>query len=150
MSSQIPDGFDLDLNGLCEMVVRNDLRSAKLPEDTILAELNRHGYSEDTVFAVKLALEEAMTNAVKHGNKCDPTKRITVRYHIAPQRVIIMVRDEGCGFHPDTVPDPTAAENIERPNGRGIMLIHSYMTKVYYSPSGNEVWMLKLRDEPRN
>ena len=53
------------------------------------------------------------------------------------------MRDEGPGFRPELVPAPTADENLERPNGRGIMLMHAYMTKICYNETGNEVWMLK-------
>lgn len=132
---------------MTEMVIPNDLRSAKEPEDRILAELERLGYPPDTVFAIKLALEEAMTNAVKHGNCNDPSKRILVRFSLTTERMVVMVRDEGNGFCPDSVPDPTRLENLERPNGRGIMLMNSYMSRVCYSPAGNEVWMMKRRDE---
>lgn len=143
----IPDGFEVTQAEISELVVRNDLRSAKEPEDEILRELERRRYSPDCVFAIKLALEEAMTNAVKHGNCNDPTKHITVRYAVDDRRVVVMVRDEGNGFCPQAVPDPTCGENLERPNGRGIMLMQSYMTRVWYSPNGNEVWMLKYRDD---
>lgn len=144
MSMQPPAEFGISEQELDELVIPNDLRSAKQPESHILALLVRHGYDPDTVFAIKLALEEAMTNAVKHGNRNDTSKCITVRYCVDPRRVVIMVRDEGCGFCPERVPDPTAEENLERPNGRGIMLMHSYMTRVCYNQAGNEVWMLKL------
>ena len=142
-----PTEFGVDDAALLELAVPNDLRSAKLPEGRILAELDRFGYEPDAAFAVKLALEEAVTNAVKHGNRNDPSKRITVRFHVDAERVIIMVRDDGPGFRPACVPDPTAEENLERPNGRGIMLMHSYMTHVCYNESGNEVWMFKRRYE---
>lgn len=147
MPMDIPEGFEVSSAEITELVVRNDLRSAKEPEDHILRELERREYSPDCVFAIKLALEEAMTNAVKHGNCNDPNKHITVRYAIDDRRVVVMVRDEGRGFCPQAVPDPTAGENLERPNGRGIMLMNSYMTRVWYSPNGNEVWMLKYRDD---
>lgn len=139
----VPQDFGVSESALDEIVVRSDLRSAKTPECRILTLLERCGYDADTVFAIKLAFEEAMTNAVKHGNRNDPSKRIIVRYLIDPRRVVLMVRDEGCGFCPDKVPDPTADENLERPNGRGIMLMQSYMTRVCYNRAGNEVWMLK-------
>lgn len=139
----VPREFDVSERDLTELVVPNDLRSAKQPEDRIMAELVRCGYDTDTIFAIKLALEEAMTNAVKHGNKNDASKKITVCFHISPRRVVIMVRDQGCGFCPDAVPDPTAEENLERPSGRGLMLMSAYMTKVKYNDTGNEVWLLK-------
>lgn len=144
----IPSEFGIDETVLVEMTIPNDLRSAKLPEDQILAALENCGYDADTIFAIKLALEEAMTNAVKHGNRFDATKQICVRYHVNPSRVVVMVRDQGPGFCLNDVPDPTADENLERPSGRGIMLIHSYMTKVAYNDCGNELWMLK--ENPAN
>lgn len=139
--------FGVDQGDLAEVIVPNDLRSAKRAEDRIMAELARYGYDADTSFAIKLSLEEAITNAVKHGNKNDPAKRIVVRFQITVQRTVIMVADDGTGFSPEKVPDPTADKNLERPNGRGIMLMHAYMTKVWFSETGNEVWMLKDRRE---
>lgn len=130
---------------MSELVVPNDLRSAKAPEQLIIAELERCGYDADAIFALKLGLEEAMTNAVKHGNRNDPAKQIVVRFMITPHRAVIMVRDEGPGFCPTKVPDPTADENLERPNGRGIMLMHCYLTRVCYNQCGNEVWLVKDR-----
>lgn len=143
-----PPDFGIDDSALTNLTVSNDLRSVREPEARILAELARHGYESDTAFAVKLAYEEAVTNAVKHGNCNDHSKNVHVRYYVDPERVVIAVRDEGCGFCPEDIPDPTADENLERPCGRGIMLIGAYMTKVRYSAAGNEVWMLKLNERP--
>ncbi|MCK6455228.1 MAG: ATP-binding protein [Phycisphaerae bacterium] len=131
---------------LQEMVVESTLSAAKKPEAAILSEVERCGYSEDDIFAIKLSLEEAMTNAVRHGNRCDASKHVTIRYAVTPERTIIIVRDEGPGFCPDRVPDPTAPENIERPSGRGIMLIRAYMTHVEYSATGNEITMVKVNE----
>ena len=135
--------FGIREQDLEQIVIPSDLRAAKEPEQRILDELARQGYSEDARFAIKLALEEALTNAIKHGNRNDPRKHVTIRYRITPQRAIIAIRDEGRGFCPDNVPDPTADENLERPNGRGIMLMHAYMTRVRYNPAGNEVWLMR-------
>lgn len=140
---QAPDDFGIRDADLTEVVVPNDLRSVKQPEDRIMSALSRCQYDEETIFAIKLALEEALTNGVKHGNRNDPGKKLRVRYFVNPERTVIMVGDEGCGFAPDCVPDPTAEENLERPNGRGIMLMHAYMTRVRYNDAGNEVWLLK-------
>jgi serine/threonine-protein kinase RsbW len=143
----IPAEFGVAEADLTELVVANDLRQAREPEQRIMDELVDKGYDPDTVFAVKLALEEALTNAVKHGNCGDPDKHVRIRYVVEPARVVLMVADEGCGFCPDDVPDPTLAENLERPSGRGIMLMQSYMTKVRFNEVGNEVWLLKERQE---
>ena len=147
MADCTPDGFDIDPADMTEVVVPNNLRAAKKPEDQILAAPERSGYSADTIFAIKLALEEAMTNAVKHGNRNDPTKHITVLYIVNESYTVVVVRDEGAGFCPAAVPDPTHTENLERPFGRGIMLMNSYMTKVHFCEDGNEVWMLKNKNE---
>jgi serine/threonine-protein kinase RsbW len=144
---KVPADFGVDDTELTEVVVRSDLHSAKQPEGQIINEMLRQGYDADAAFGLKLALEEAMTNAVKHGNCNDPNKTIVVRYFVGPQRVVVMVRDEGCGFCPDVLPDPTTDDNLERPNGRGIMLMQSYMTRVCFNEAGNEVWMLKQRQE---
>ena len=140
---KVPADFGVDDSALIDVTVPNDLACLREPEARIIAELRRCGYDDDTVFAIKLAFEEAATNAVKHGNCGDRSKRVHLRYYVDPQRIILMVRDEGCGFRPEEVPDPTADENLERPSGRGLMLMHSYMTKVHYSEAGNEVWLLK-------
>lgn len=143
MAMKVPPEFGVEDADLTNVVVPSDLRSMKDPETAIMGELHRCGYDEDTIFAIKLAFEEAVTNAVKHGNRNDPTKRVHLRYHVDPDRIVFMVRDEGCGFCPDEVPDPTRDENLERPSGRGLMLMQSYMTQVRYSDAGNEVWLLK-------
>lgn len=139
----VPEDFSVDEASLAELVASSDLRSAKASGDRILAELARHKYDSDTIFAIKLALEEALANAIKHGNGNDPSKHIVIRFHIGGEHVAIMVRDEGNGFRPNAIPDPTANTNLERPYGRGIMLMYAYMTKVRFNEAGNEVWMLK-------
>lgn len=126
-----------------EIIVPSDLASAKRPEEYILAEVERLGYSESAIFAVKLALEEAITNAVRHGNRSDPAKCVTVRYDVTPDRIHIEIADEGPGFEPGHVPDPTLPENIDRPNGRGIMLMRAYLDVVEYVGRGNIVRLVK-------
>lgn len=127
-----------------EITVPNDLAAAKQPETLILSELARCGYSQNISFAVKLALEEAVTNAFRHGNKCDPAKHIRVRYQIDKQRIEIEVCDEGDGFCPDAIPDPTLPEFIDRPHGRGIMLMRAYLDEVSYDRNGTLVRLVKL------
>jgi len=139
----VPSEFGVRETDLVEMVVPNDLLSARQSEERIMNDLAHCNYSANVTFAIKLSLEEALTNAVKHGNNNDASKRLVVRYSVNPRRVIIMVRDEGHGFAPTRVPDPTADENLECPSGRGIMLMHAYMTRVHFNKAGNEVWLLK-------
>ena len=132
------------LNEFKEITLQNDLAAAKKPEELILKEAAERGYGENATFAIKLALEEAMTNAFRHGNKCDPSKQILVRYKVTSDRIEIEVRDEGEGFCPGEVPDPTQPGFIERPHGRGIMLMRAYLDEVEFSGSGNSVRLVKL------
>jgi serine/threonine-protein kinase RsbW len=124
--------------------IPSTLVDAKKPEGHILLEVAACGYDEDATFAIKLALEEAMTNAVRHGNGNDPTKHIKVRYAVSPEMVVICVCDEGPGFQPECVPDPTQPERLSLPCGRGIMLMKAYMTDVEYRCNGREVRMVKV------
>lgn len=130
-----------------EIKVASTYRAAKEPEVEILKEVKRFGYCQEASFAIKLALEEAMTNAVKHGNSQDSSKSITVRYAVDAQRAIIIVRDEGGGFEPDTIPDPTKPDRLVLPSGRGIMLMRAYMDEVRYRDNGCEVYLMKRNNE---
>jgi len=124
-------------------VIRSDPRQICVAQRAIMKELERRQYRQEAVFAIKLALEEALANAVKHGNCCDPSKRVTVRYAVNDERAVIIVRDEGGGFVPEDVPDPTTPERLSVPNGRGIMLMRAYMDEVCYRDHGREVCFVK-------
>ena len=126
--------------------VPSTLQDAKKPEAVILREVRRCGYSQDATFAIKLALEEAIINAVKHGNHNDESKTVTVRYCVTPEQTVIVVRDQGGGFEPDKVPDPTAPDRLSLPDGRGIMLMRAYLTDLWYSPCGREVCLIKRNE----
>jgi len=103
------------------------------------------GYPEADVFAVRLALEEAVVNAIKHGNQGDPSKEVCVRCKVGAERVMVEVEDQGNGFNPKKVPDPLALENLERSCGRGVFLMRHYMTWVRFNERGNRVTLCKRR-----
>lgn len=98
---------------------------------------------EDTIFDLRLAAQEAVVNAVEHGNHCDETKKVYVHCWLNGDSLIVTVRDEGCGFDPRNVPDPTLPENILKEHGRGIFLMRNLCDEVRYSPLGNEVTLIK-------
>ena len=129
-----------------ERVIPSDLGEARRVQDEIEEALQAARYGDRDIFAIKLALEEALVNAIKHGNQMDPAKRVRVAYTVTPERFDIRITDEGPGFNPDDVPDPTAPENLERRCGRGLLLIRNYMTEVNYHGRGNVVTMSKLRN----
>jgi serine/threonine-protein kinase RsbW len=94
--------------------------------------------------AIDLALREALVNAIVHGNKRDATKRVKVEGYALPDRqVLVVVRDEGEGFDPSLLDDPTKPENIERATGRGIFLIRQFMDEVQFRDQGREIQMKK-------
>ena len=97
-------------------------------------------------FAVRLALDEALVNAVKHGNKNDASKTVYVECSIDENEIVVQIEDQGPGFIPEGLPDPTAEENLGRPNGRGVMLMRAYMTEVDFNERGNRVILTKRRD----
>ena len=127
-----------------KMVIGSDLKSARKVEQRVLRETARYGYSEACRFAIRLALEEGLNNAIRHGSRSDAKKRIEVLCRIDEHRAAITITDEGSGFDPETVPDPTADENLEKPSGRGTMLMRAYMDEVRYNERGNQVHMVKL------
>ncbi|MEL6497206.1 MAG: ATP-binding protein [Planctomycetota bacterium] len=100
------------------------------------------GYSEASCFAVRLALEEAVINAFRHGHRdLDESVPVQVRYSIGPASIAISIEDAGPGFNPSEVPDPTAPENITKTSGRGLLLIRSYMSEVRHNDRGNRIEM---------
>jgi serine/threonine-protein kinase RsbW len=111
--------------------------------DEVTAAMRSLGYREEDIFGVRLALEEALVNAIKHGHKYDPSKRVTVRYRIRPEHVLVDVEDQGPGFDPSGVPDPTAPENLERASGRGLLLMRCYTSWLRHNKRGNRVLLCK-------
>jgi len=99
----------------------------------LMKRLAAAGYGERAEYGVRLALEEALINAMKHGNKMDRRKKIRVRYLLDDRRVMISVADEGSGFDPDAVPDPTEDENLEVTHGRGIVLMRAYVAELRFN-----------------
>ena len=129
-----------------KIVIPSDLKEAHALQQKLLREVQLAGYCEDVCFAIRLALDEALCNAVKHGNKLNAELKVEVEYSIDAESVRIAVTDEGEGFNPDQVDDPTQKNNLERPSGRGVMLIKAYMSEVRYNERGNRVEMVKNRN----
>ena len=114
--------------------------------DTIADRMTEAGYPWKDVFAVRLACEEATVNAIKHGNQNYPCKQVFVRFHIDREFVLIEVQDEGGGYKPHLVPDPKC--NLERPSGRGLLLIQHYASWVELNEPGNCIRFCKYPSIP--
>lgn len=126
-------------------VIPSDLSAARRLQGEIEESLHHVHYSEQEIFAIKMAVEEALVNAIKHGNQMDPDKSVKVCYRVEHERFDISITDQGPGFDPTDVPDPTAPENLERPCGRGLLLMRYYMTDVSFADRGTTIAMNKVR-----
>ena len=123
-------------------VLKNARQEIEQAERAILEAIERLDFGASCSFGIRLALEEALSNAFKHGNQEDPGKTVNLDCRISPGRIEIEVEDQGFGFDPTAVPDPTEQENVEIPAGRGLMLMRSFMTSVTILPPGNRVQMV--------
>ncbi len=111
----------------------------------IVENLERIGWPEQELFGVHMALEEAIMNAIKHGNRECPDKMVQIVVEATPTSFLLRVTDEGTGFDPARVPDCTADENLELCCGRGLALMRHYMDEVRYNEAGNSVEIHKSR-----
>lgn len=128
-----------------EVTIPSDTTRGHEVQEEILERLQFSGFPEHDLFGVRLALEEGIVNAIKHGNGLNPSKSVSVKCTYDGVRVIVEIEDEGPGFVPEDVPDPTADENLQKPSGRGLMLMKAFMTRVEYNEKGNRVLLEKER-----
>ncbi len=127
--------------------LQNDPDQFRDAERALLDAVEKMQFPTASAFAVRLALEEAVVNGFKHGNRNRPDSVVRLHWSVDKDLIRITVEDEGKGFQPDDVPDPREPENLERPSGRGIMLMRAYMTRVDYSDEGNRVEMIYERPQ---
>jgi serine/threonine-protein kinase RsbW len=113
--------------------------------DALLAQLRRDDWEPHDVFGIHMAVEEALVNAITHGNKEDPSKRVAVRWQSSPERLRVEIIDEGRGFDPQLLQDPTCDAYLSEPHGRGLMLIRWFMSTVKFLGAGNHLVMEKER-----
>ncbi|MFH0807793.1 MAG: ATP-binding protein [Elusimicrobiota bacterium] len=100
--------------------------------------------NEQGIFDVKLALEEALTNAMRHGNALDQSLKVDVSIEVYPEKIIMDIRDEGKGFDFQNLPDPTDKSNVDKPSGRGVFLMRRVMDKVEFYGGGSGVKLTKF------
>jgi serine/threonine-protein kinase RsbW len=103
-------------------------------------------WPDKQIFHVRLALEEALVNAIHHGNGGDPRKAVRVWWEVRHDEVEIVIEDEGPGFDPTLVPDPRESANLDRPGGRGLLLMRAFLTTLSYNEQGNRVTLYKRRN----
>jgi serine/threonine-protein kinase RsbW len=132
-------------------VQTTDLYTLQLPsvlesitelETLIEAIADKYKVSEDTFGNMMTCLNEVVNNAIVHGNKLDPDKKVIVNVEIEPKRITWTITDEGPGFDYVHLADPTAAENIENLSGRGVFIVKMLADQCVFNAAGNEVELL--------
>ena len=117
-------------------------------QDRIVQMMERFSYSVRDVFAVRLSFEEGMANAIKHGNQMDESRLVRVSCRIDATKLRVEIQDQGAGFDPGAVPDPTQEEFIERPTGRGLLLMRVYMNFCEFADGGRCLILERERNSP--
>lgn len=148
--SACPLKRDKLVSNFCE-IIPSTLPALDGVLEKVLAAVKGMPCAPEEIDAVELALREALANAILHGNQSDPTKNVIVACFCeceGPGGLLLVVRDEGLGFDPAKVPDPTAAQAIYSAHGRGIFLMRQLMDDVQYRNSGSEVELRKHREPP--
>lgn len=109
----------------------------------LIAALQEHQWGEEDQFGIRMAIEESVMNAIRHGNKCDAAKPVHIVMRFSESKFYAKVTDQGGGFDPDCIADPTCEDNVAKPCGRGVMLMKNFVDSVKYNDAGNEVEMMK-------
>jgi serine/threonine-protein kinase RsbW len=123
--------------------IRSELPEGRCFVEAVVEQLRLLKWPNMEIFAVRMSLEEAVVNAIKHGNQFDPGKMVHIECRITPTKIWVDIEDEGAGFDPCSVPDCTADENLDKPSGRGLHLMRHYMTHIEYRKDGKRVVMEK-------
>jgi serine/threonine-protein kinase RsbW len=126
-------------------VIPSDTAAGRRVLCEVLRELEARHWSRRDVFAVHLAMEEALVNAIKHGNRLDPDKHVRISCRMSPELIRVEISDEGAGFDPTSLPDPTDPDRLECPGGRGVLLMKAFMSRVEWGGSGNRVLLERKR-----
>jgi serine/threonine-protein kinase RsbW len=121
--------------------IESTIENLRIVENAIDEATNLIGISQDNYGKVLVSAMEAVNNAILHGNKSNPDKIVDIEISSINDQLNITVTDEGSGFRPENVPDPTTPENIEALNGRGIYLMSHLADQIKYSEKGNSVTM---------
>lgn len=141
-----------DLEKSAFLKKRNRTRQIRIPSDIAYIKkviskiehfLKPYHVDKDTFFDIRLCMEEALRNAILHGNKGDKNLPVLISYSFKDGKFIVEIEDKGTGFKPTKLPDPTEDENLLREGGRGVFIMHKLMDEIKYSDMGNKVSMVK-------
>jgi serine/threonine-protein kinase RsbW len=130
-----------------DKTIPSDLDVAHGAIEELMRALEAAGWPGGDMFRIQMAIEEAVVNAIEHGNKRDVSKTVHVLFHVDAERATMQISDQGTGFDHRNVADPTEEERLDKPRGRGVMLMRELMTEANFNESGNSVTMIKVRSQ---
>jgi serine/threonine-protein kinase RsbW len=122
------------------------LESVDSAEKAVLREARHLRFEDDDLHKIGMSVRESMVNAVVHGNRYSARKKVRLTISQTPDRLVVVIADEGAGFDVASLPDPLADENLLSPSGRGLMIMRAFMDELLIRtrvPSGTEVKMVK-------
>jgi serine/threonine-protein kinase RsbW len=132
---------------MTELILPSRIEAVNMAASAAAEFVKRSALGEDAAFGVDMAVREAVTNAVLHGNRQDEAKAVEVGFKRLPSEIEITVRDQGEGFDPESVPDPTDPQNIMKTSGRGILFMRTFMDEIQWSrhPEGGTVVRMRKK-----
>ena len=131
---------------IVEVVLESKLQNVEVAEEMARSVSAKAGFGEEAGYHIEMAVHEGVINAIYHGNKEDPGKKVHLKFMVFEDELEIHIRDEGKGFDPSTLPDPLAKENLLNVSGRGIFLVRKFMDEFRvesFPGGGTEVIMVK-------
>ncbi len=120
-------------NSLLRLSIGSDLEQVDLVGVVVQSTLEQIAIDSDRIHWLVMSVREAVINAILHGNQQDSEKRVLVAVDLEGPDLVVQVEDEGQGFEPESLPDPTAPENLLRPSGRGIFMMRQFADSIEYS-----------------
>ena len=124
------------------LIIPSDRKNIHRVEDFFLKVNETYRLPEEKFHALLVAVTEAVNNGIIHGNKNNEQKNVTVNCALKGKLLTVKVKDEGSGFHPESVSDPLHEDNLMRTGGRGVFLMKAFMQSVTYNKKGNEVTLV--------
>ena len=129
----------------CDQVIPSNTAVGRQLLDDVLRQLETLDWGRRDIFGVHLAVDEALVNAILHGNASDERKHVRFCCRISPRKIRVEIADEGPGFDPESLPDPTTPAHLGCPGGRGVLLMRAFMGHVEFLGRGNHVVLQKER-----
>jgi serine/threonine-protein kinase RsbW len=143
VKTQLRESLGFNVDDVVYLQFLNYLEEMDRVTAVILSAMDFAGYPDELIRKMKIVLTELLVNAVIHGNGKESMKRVVIGHLIDRDRTVISIMDEGDGFDPSVIPDPTLPENIDKPCGRGLFIVRHYVETIRFNRTGNRVTIIK-------